>query len=503
MAETAELDLDFSQLEDERDAARLSWLEPSAQRKTEVDLPDRWFGCRLLPQQRSFLFSETRFNVVAAGRRSFKTEGAKRRLVRKAIKSYRYPEGTRFIASAPTYGQAHRIYWKDLKKLVPRSFIVGEPRETSLDINLINGYQISVVGMDKPERVEGPPIGHFLADESANMKPEVWEEHVSPALSETFGTADFIGVPEGRNHFYDLFCAAEADDTGEWKAHHWTAAEALPMYLGSRVDRRMLPDDIRDLPEDILGQILAAREIKSAKGRMDPVSYDQEYNAAFVNFTGRAYYRFDKKVHAAHRLPYQPDRYLIFCFDFNVDPGVAIVCQEFDADFRPGWPAFTGCIGEVHIPKNSNTPAVCNKLIADWSDKHHGVVRIYGDQTGGARSTVMEDGSSNWDIVRVKLRDKFAISFRIPSCNPTQISRVNSMNSRIQAEDGTIALRVDPVRCPNLVKDLDGVQLLEGGSGEIDKKIDLRLTHASDALGYYVSKEYPVRGTREVVMEQY
>jgi hypothetical protein len=36
------------------------------------------------------------------------------------------------------------------------------------------------------------------------------------------------------------------------------------------------------------------------------------------------------------------------------------------------------------------------------------------------------------------------------------------------------------------------VRLLAGGSGEIDKRADPKLTHISDALGYYVAKEYPI-----------
>jgi hypothetical protein len=51
---------------------------------------------------------------------------------------------------------------------------------------------------------------------------------------------------------------------------------------------------------------------------------------------------------------------------------------------------------------------------------------------------------------------------------------------------------VDPTRAPHVVRDLEGVRLLAGGSGEIDKKHDDALTHLSDALGYYVHYEYPL-----------
>ena len=43
-----------------------------------------------------------------------------------------------------------------------------------------------------------------------------------------------------------------------------------------------------------------------------------------------------------------------------------------------------------------------------------------------------------------------------------------------------------------MVKDFEGVKLLEGGSGEIDKKADPMLTHLTDGIGYYIAKEFPI-----------
>jgi hypothetical protein len=39
---------------------------------------------------------------------------------------------------------------------------------------------------------------------------------------------------------------------------------------------------------------------------------------------------------------------------------------------------------------------------------------------------------------------------------------------------------VDPAAAPHVVRDLEGVRTLKGGSGEIDKKADPKLTHISD-----------------------
>ncbi|MGI9487866.1 MAG: hypothetical protein ACR2RF_18690, partial [Geminicoccaceae bacterium] len=58
--------------------------------------------------------------------------------------------------------------------------------------------------------------------------------------------------------------------------------------------------------------------------------------------------------------------------------------------------------------------------------------------------------------------------------------------------DETVHMMVDPAKCPHLVRDFEGVLLLEGGSGEIDKKSNRELTHISDAAGYYVAEEFPV-----------
>ena len=64
-----------------------------------------------------------RFAVVPAGRRAGKTELAKRRLVCDLFKKKEWSD-TRYFAAAPTRDQAKRIYWKDLKALVPENEVL-------------------------------------------------------------------------------------------------------------------------------------------------------------------------------------------------------------------------------------------------------------------------------------------------------------------------------------------------------------------------------------------
>lgn len=386
----------------------------------------------------------------------------------------------RFFAGAPTRDQAKRIFWDDLKALSPRDVLSGAPSESDLTLRYINGAQITVVGMDRPERIEGSPWDGGVLDEYGNMKGNAWPENVRPALSDRLGWCDLIGVPEGRNHYYDLAVMAkkymvEYGTASEWGYFHWKSAA-----------------------------ILDPREIASAREHLDELTFQQEYEGSFVNFVGRAYYPFDHEIHLC-KLEYDPRAPLILCFDFNVDPGVAVIVQEqlmpgqTDADGEPL--LGTGVIGEVHIPRNSNTPAVCRKILDMYAGAHEGRVICYGDATGGARGTAKVSGS-DWDLIKTEFRGNWLQQpeYRVPAANPKERARINAMNSRLMSTDLRVRLLVDPVRAPYTVKDLDGVRLLEGGSGEIDKKSDPNLSHLSDALGYYVVNEFPVGGKPRMTM---
>jgi len=420
--------------------------------------------------QQLYARSTARFNVVPAGRRSGKTEVAKRRIVLAAMRFYRFPG--RFICAAPTHQQARRIYWADILALLPKE-AVAKVSHTSATVTLITGTTIACVGMERPERVEGDPIDGGILDEYGNMKPDVWANHVRPALSTMGrpGWMDFIGVPEGRNHFYDLDAQARADETGEWARFHWTSEE-----------------------------LLDASEIASAKNDLDELSYQQEYLASFVTFQGRAYYAFRDALHVVPDTPYFPDRPLNLCLDFNRSPGTGTIVQEMTADDFKGVAlpdtldpsGFSVVIGEIHIPTNSTTPTVCRKFLEMHGD-HPGDVLLYGDASGGNKTSSSVQGS-DWELVEAELRPAFGgrLKQRYPRSNPPERTRVNSMNSRLRSSDGTTRLLLNGKKAMQTVKDIEGTRVIVGGAGEIDKKFDLSLTHLSDGLGYYVTTEFPI-----------
>jgi len=448
-----------------------------------MTLTARWTEMRDHDEQIRLCRSRARFNVVPAGRRSGKTEiVGKRKLVLKALNAHRkdlpqfyipYPD-PRLFCAAPTRDQVKRIYWNDLKALIPRNFLLKAPNESQLILSVINGAEIHCLGMDKPERAEGTPWDYGVLDEYGNMKERTWTQHIRPALSDRRGKCDFIGVPEGRNHYYDLWKSAQERATKslakgedlEWDGFHWISAD-----------------------------ILDADEIAAAKEDLDELTYLQEYEASFVNFTGRAYYNFSEFTHCSPLL-YNPRGDLIFTFDFNVAPGTACVTQEQHLpSMGTGVKRWgSGIIGEVFIPRGSNTIKVCDRLILDWG-RHGGRVFCYGDSTGGAKGSAKILGS-DWQLIKEKLWAHFGVDrvlFRVPKANPRERDRVNSLNSRLLNTKGEIRMMVDPSKAPKTVRDFEGVVVVEGGSGEIDKTSNPEISHLTDGLGYFTHREYPVK----------
>lgn len=437
---------------------------------------ERWYNLEYHKEQSLYYRSKSRFNLVYAGRRSGKTEIAKRRLVKRAISFRAYSDGY-FFFGAPTSVQARDIYWNDLKRMVPPELIRGKPYETDYIIRLVTGTEIRCIGLDVPERAEGRPVDGCVLDEYANMKDHVWTHHLRPAVDtkNRLGWVDFIGVPEGRNHFYELVKKAQADTTGAWNTYHWKSSD-----------------------------ILDAAVIEQARADLDPLVFAQEYEGSFVSFLGRAYYGFDAEESVVDNLKdliYNPDAPLIVMLDFNISPGVAAIAQESyilpPGISRHAVAPFTAIIGEVYIPDNSNTELVAQAIGREWKG-HRGQVRLYGDATGRAMKSAALSGS-DWDIVGNTLEPIFGdrLIHAYLNSNPSERSRVNAMNTRLRAGMGEHMIRrlfVDPKRAPNVVKDLEGVPLMKDNSGRIDKKKEPKLSHISDGIGYYVVQEYPVIG---------
>jgi len=408
-----------------------------------------------------------------------------------ALKPSPYPK-RRYFGCGPTNDQSKFIFWSDLLALVPDWALATGNRDrdishSDLTINLRGGATIKVAGLDRPARIEGDFWDGGVIDEFADCKPNVLQEHVLPMCVRPGSYVDVIGVPSGRNHFYQLVQQIEAGELAHARAFHWKASEVLHLYLG--VERA----------ETFLAQ---------AKKTMDADTYDQEFNASFVSVRDIVYYCFNTTDHM-ERCEYDPRATLFIGFDFNVSPGVAIICQERRYTGSNPHVArgedVTMALDEVWIESNSNTRKVCAELLRRYGN-HEGDVWIYADASGGSGHSSQVSGS-DLDLIEKCLSPTFGpqqigsvesgcgrtrdrLTMDVPSSNPPVRARINSVNARLRAVDGTIRTRIDP-KCKHLVRDLEGVQYRKGSS-DIDKAGAPDLSHISDAFGYYVHRRHPM-----------
>jgi predicted phage terminase large subunit-like protein len=134
---------------------------------------------------------------------------------------------------APTQGQARDIMWQTLLELGHP--VISGSHINNLQIKLVNGAMISLKGADRPETMRGVSLKFLVMDEYADMKPDVWEQILRPALADQKGSAMFIGTPMGRNHFYELYKYAELGDDETYRGWHFTSYDN-PLLDPSEID---------------------------------------------------------------------------------------------------------------------------------------------------------------------------------------------------------------------------------------------------------------------------
>ena len=199
--------------------------------------------------QKEIFDAVERFKVVAAGRRFGKTRLAVGTILIQALIS-KAPIDKLVFYVAPTFQQAKELVWDLLKEMGHE--VISNIHENTGVITLVNGRKICLKGSDRPDTMRGVGLCYCVIDEYADMKPNVWEQILRPALSDAKGGALFIGTPKGRNHFYGLYQKAQTE--ASWKAFHFTS-----------FDNPYLDPD----------------EIEQARKEMSSFAFRQEYMASF------------------------------------------------------------------------------------------------------------------------------------------------------------------------------------------------------------------------------
>ncbi len=407
----------------------------------------------LTPIQKRYFRDQHRFILVSAGRRSRKTLIGRRKLLIEALKT---PNST-FICAAPTFPQARSVFWDGLKR---ETFYASKRQyDSSLKIELKNGSQIIVAGLDKPERIEGitdRPVRGIHITETPNLKPNVWSQHIRPMLSDTNGFAILDGVPEGMNFYYDmaLFAAGGVipptlsqagsyGDNGDWAFYSWYSSD-----------------------------VLSPAEIDLARAELDEKTFKQEYEGSFENFEGRLYYAFGK--HNLKKIKYDPSKTVHIGMDFNVDPMTAVFCHIENNNIYQ--------FGEAYL-SHSNTYEMAEYILERFPKEN---VIVYPDSTGRALN-------SNATMSDLAILEKYGLTVQARRSNPPTRDRIASVNSMCRNSFNETRYFVDGHNCPKTINDFNKVNGTK--EGKEDKKQEKQgLVHISSALGYLIYYNFPIMG---------
>lgn len=308
--------------------------------------------------QQEMLFTRTRNQVAAFGRRAGKSQTGGMKLVPEWFRAMiELPElkakGLRreYWIVGPTYSDSEkefRVCWNALERLGvpldhPGSY--NNPESGQMRISALDGrFIVHAKSAQYPGTLVGEGLSGVVFSEAAKLKPSVWIKYIRPTLADFGGWTYFGSTPEGRNWFYDLWEQGqdpERPDWASWRAPAWVNPYVYPdgvnefiLDAAKRARRSgRLKDWIasrehytndRGLPPSPVG---IDPEIWSLFLDQSTEMFNQEIQALFNEFAGRVFKDFDEEIHVSQQ-EFRPDWATYACSDYGfTNPFVWLIVQ--------------------------------------------------------------------------------------------------------------------------------------------------------------------------------
>lgn len=172
---------------------------------------------------------------------------------------------------APFLKQAKQIAWRKLKKYVNDFFgrdwkALGITKnESELWVQLPNGARIQLFGADNADAIRGLFFDGIVIDEIADMKGEVWNAIIRPALADRFGWALLIGTPKGINELYKFYKRGISEKYPNWKSLMFSINDTKLPWLP--------PSEVEALRQDMTESMFAQEMLCDFQASSDDVLF--------------------------------------------------------------------------------------------------------------------------------------------------------------------------------------------------------------------------------------
>jgi hypothetical protein len=384
----------------------------------------------------------------------------------------------------PTYDHALKTLFPKLEELDPDT---GRPwflepgqyhyNETKHEFTWDGGGPIwfkSAADAEDAKRIAGPNVAGALVDEPALISQRAWRNttarvrHAGAKLRQTAaaGTADDLSWMQ--DYFFD------PERPTRYRRYDMSTTENSELLSHN-------PEYLAQIQENATEAEIQA--FVHGKG---------------VVLEGQpAYPTFRDTMHWTEAVePPDPHFPLLLACDFNVAPMEWVIAQKTAGDHGP----------ELHVVEGISLPvatidSACDAFLGKYPSWPAGIT-VYGDANGRARN--VKSHRSNYAIIQERLMTSGPVTINVPLANPPIAARLSAVNRLLLNAQGVTRLWVrkwSPFRiCPtrSLVRSLQR-SIQKQGSEDLEKPAGETITHASDALGYLVAVEFPVKKPEQAV----
>lgn len=376
----------------------------------------------------------------------------------------------------PTYDHVLKTLLPKLEEVDPDT---GEPwfltadqyhyNETKHEFTWVAGGPIwfkSAADAEDARRIAGPNVAGALVDEPALISQRAWRN-----------TTARVRHPGAK--LRQTAAAGTADDLS-WMQDYFFDPERPQRYrrydMATTENRELLdknPEYLQEIQENA-----TEAEIQAFV-----------YGKGVVLDGQPAYSSFSDTLHWREDVPLEPSLPLLLTCDFNVAPMEWVIAQKTAGPHGPELRVVDGISRQV-----ATIDTACDALLEKYPTWAPGFV-VYGDATG--RSKHVRSHKSNYDIIRGRLEGAGPVTVEVPLANPPVAERLSAVNRLLKNAAGVTRLWIrkwSPYRtCPtrSLVRSLQRA-LQKQGSEDLQKPSGETITHASDALGYLVAREFPI-----------